>query len=136
MPYDAAPDRSEPTTLTPRGNEGATALRNGLKLATSLLLTWSVALVITFTLPKYLGPLHWGYYKYGFEYAATLAVFLGFGIDTYVSREVAVRPQHASDFFGGVLAVRTLAIVPLFLYGWFHLGHKLHEERVAAVLFG
>jgi O-antigen/teichoic acid export membrane protein len=116
--------------------EGATALRNAVKLATSLILTWGVALVITFKLPKYLGPLYWGYYKYGFEYAATLAVFVGFGIDTYVSREVAIRPKHASDFFGGVIALRTIAIAPLFVWGWFHLGHKLHEERVAAALFG
>jgi O-antigen/teichoic acid export membrane protein len=128
------PPRDQPPS--PARGEGATALRNGLKLATSLVLTWGVALVITFKLPKYLGPLSWGYYKYGFEYAATLAVFLGFGVDTYISREVAVRPKHASDFFGGIVTVRTLALVPLFLYGWFHLGHKLPDERLAAALFG
>lgn len=127
---------SESTSAGQSRHEGATALKNGIKLATSLVLTWGVALIITFKLPKYLGPLFWGYYKYGFEYAATLAVFVGFGVDTYISREVAVRPQHASDFFGGVIAARTLAIVPLFIYGWFHLGHKLPEERLAACLFG
>jgi O-antigen/teichoic acid export membrane protein len=131
MAYDAA-RLSEGHTV----REGATALRNGIKLATSLILTWGVALVITFKLPDYLGPLFYGYYKYGFEYAATLAVFVGFGIDTYVSREVAVRPKHASDFFGGVLALRTIALVPLFIWGWLHLGHKLPEERLAAALFG
>lgn len=125
----------EPVAHSSAG-EGATALRNGVKLATSLLLTWGVALVITFTLPKYLGPVHWGYYTYGLEFAATLAVFVGFGVDTYISREVAIRPAHASDFFGGVMCVRTLAVVPLFIYGWFHLGHKIHEERIAAGLFG
>lgn len=116
--------------------EGATALRNALKLATSLLLTWGVALVITFKLPKYLGPLAWGYYKYGFEYAASLAVFLHFGVDTYISREIPVRPKHASDFFGGVVVARALVVLPLFAYGWLHLSHKLHDERVAAALFG
>ncbi|MBX3202443.1 MAG: flippase [Labilithrix sp.] len=139
-PQDEAPPRSDAhaTTAAPHesSSEGATALRNGLRLGVSLLLTWGVALVITFTLPKYLGPLFWGYYKYGFEYAATLAVFVGFGVDTYISREVAVRPKHASDFFGGVVAVRTLALLPLFAYGWYHLGHKLHEERLAAAMFG
>lgn len=120
----------------PPAREGVTALRNGIKLATSLVLTWGVALVITFKLPKYLGPLHWGYYKYGFEYAATLAVFVGFGVDTYISREVAVRPKHASDFFGGVVLVRMLALAPLLAYGWYALGHKLPEERLAAGLFG
>src|SRR5258706_478410 len=84
----------------------------------TLALTWGVALVITFKLPTYLGPNFWGYYKYGFEYAASLAVFVGFGIDTYASREVAVRPKHASDFFGGVLALRVIALAPLFLWGW------------------
>lgn len=137
---DVSGDRAEPPQQEPaqhpHHSEGATALRNGVKLATSLLLTWGVALIITFKLPKYLGPLFWGYYKYGFEYAATLAVFVGFGIDTYISREVAVRPKHASDFFGGVVLLRTLAIVPLFLYGWFNLGHKLPEEQLAAALFG
>jgi O-antigen/teichoic acid export membrane protein len=116
--------------------EGRTALRNAAKLATSLLLTWGVALVVTFKLPKYLGPLAWGWYKYGFEFAATLAVFLHFGVDTYISREIPVRPKHASDFFGGVLVARMLLLVPLFAYGYWHLGSKLHEERTAAALFG
>jgi O-antigen/teichoic acid export membrane protein len=117
-------------------SEGATALRNAVKLATSLLLTWGVALIITFKLPKYLGPLAWGYYKYGMEYAASLAVFLHLGVDTYISREIPVRPKHATDFFGGVVVVRTLVIVPLFVYGWFHLSGKHHDERIAAALFG
>lgn len=130
----AESEPSPPSEHTRR--EGVTALRNGLKLATSLGLTWAVALIITFKLPNYFGPLHWGYYKYGFEYAATLAVFLGFGIDTYISREIAVRPKHASDFFLGVLLSRGVVLVPLFLYGWFNLQHKLPEERLAAALFG
>lgn len=127
-------DPAEGHAETP--SEGATALRNGIKLATSLVVTWGVALVVTFKLPKYLGPLFWGYYKYGFEYAATLAVFVGFGVDTYISREIAVRPRHASDFFGGVVLVRTIALAPLLAYGWYALGHKLPEERIAAGLFG
>jgi O-antigen/teichoic acid export membrane protein len=116
--------------------EGRTALQNAVKLAASLLLTWGVALVVTFKLPKYLGPLHLGWYRYGYEYAATLAVFLHFGVDTYISREIPVRPKHASDFFGGVALARLLTLVPLFAFGWWHLGHKLPEERLAAALFG
>ena len=77
--------------------EGATALRNAVKLATSLLLTWGVALVITFKLPKYLGPTVFGHYKFGDQFAMSLAVFLSLGVDTYISREVAVRPKHASE---------------------------------------
>lgn len=116
--------------------EGALALSNGIKLAASLLLTWGVALIITFKLPKYLGPEQFGWYRYGFDYALSAAVFLGFGVDTYIQREIPVRPKHASDFFGGLLAVRGLMLIPLFLYGWWHLGGKLPEERLAAALFG
>lgn len=122
--------------MSEQQHEGSLALRNGLKLASSLILTWGVALVITFKLPKYLGPLHLGFYKYGLDYATTLAVFIGFGVDTYISREVAVRPKHASDFFGGIILFRTIALIPLFCFGWFHLSHKLPEERLAAALFG
>src|SRR5690242_11893272 len=111
MAYDAT-RVSEGHTV----REGATALRNAIKLAISLVLTWGVALIITFKVPDYLGVLPWGYYRYGFEYAAMLAVFVGFGIDTYASREVAVRPKHASDFFGGVILLRTVALVPLFMW--------------------
>ncbi|MFO0735593.1 MAG: oligosaccharide flippase family protein [Labilithrix sp.] len=116
--------------------EGRTALRNAVKLATSLLLTWGVALVITFKLPRYLGPLALGWYRFGSEFAAMLAVFLHFGVDTYISREIPVRPKHASDFFGGVLLLRTLLLVPLFAYGWWYLQPNLPEERTAAAIFG
>lgn len=118
-------------------NEGATALRNGAKLATSLVLTWGVALVIAFKLPSYLGEIPLGHYKFGLDYATTLAVFLGFGIDTYISREVAVRPKHASDFFGGILLVRALAVIPLVLIGYVHLTltHTSAGKQLSAALF-
>ncbi|MBX3227484.1 MAG: oligosaccharide flippase family protein [Labilithrix sp.] len=124
--------------MTEARHEGATALRNGVKLATSLVLTWGVALVITFKLPRYLGEIPLGYYKFGLDYATTLAVFLGFGIDTYISREVAVRPKHASDFFGGVVLVRALAVLPLVLFGWAHLSltHTVPGKQLSAALFG
>lgn len=117
-------------------SESVTAFWNGIKLAASLLLTWTVALVVTFKLPKYLGPLSYGHYKYGEQYALSLAVFLGLGVDTYISREIAVRPKHASDFFAGVVVSRALVLVPLFVYGFFALENKVRDEQVAALLFG
>ena len=116
--------------------EGALAFRNALKLASSLLITWGVALVVTFKLPKYLGPEHFGHYKFGDQFAMSLAVFLSLGVDTYISREVAVRPKHASDFFGGVLATRALVIVPLAIFAVFFLHGAAAERRIAAGLFG
>ncbi len=132
----ASEDHHAPSSQVQAASEGALALRNGLKLGASLLITWSVALVVTFALPRALGALPFGYYRYGFEFSALLAVFAGLGVDTYISREVPVRPSHASEFFGGVLVLRAVLLVPLYAYGWFHLRDKTADERIAAALFG
>ena len=115
--------------------EGLLALRNGAKLATSMLLTWGVALIVTFKLPKYLQPVLFGHYRFGDQFAASLAVFLSLGVDTYISREIAVRPKHLSDFFGGVLLTRMLVLVPLIGIALFLLRNEVHERRLAAFLF-
>src|SRR5262249_27167918 len=39
---------------------------------------------------------------------------LGLGADTYIRKEVAVRPNHASDFFGGMFLMRGAMTVVLF----------------------
>lgn len=116
--------------------EGALAFRNAIKLAASLVLTWGVALIVTFKLPKYLGPTVFGHYKFGDQFAMSLAVFLSLGVDTYISREVAIRPKHASEFFGGLLVVRALVILPLILFALFFLQGAVEDRRVAAALFG
>jgi O-antigen/teichoic acid export membrane protein len=117
-------------------HEGLLALRNAAKLAASMLLTWSVALIVAFKLPKYLGPVLFGHYKFGDQTAFVGAVFLSLGVDTYISREIAIRPKHASDFFGGLLVARALVIVPLLAVTLFYLEGKVHERRIAALLFG
>lgn len=116
--------------------EGMLALRNGAKLAASMILTWGVALIVTFKLPVYLKPERFGHYRFGDQFAMSLAVFLSLGVDTYISREIAVRPKHASDFFGGVLVTRALVILPLVGVAFFFLDGEVHERRLAAVLFG
>lgn len=116
--------------------EGALALRNAIKLASSLILTWGVALIVTFKLPKYLGPTFYGHYKFGDQFAMSAAVFLSLGVDTYISREVAVRPKHASDFFGGVVVARALVVLPIALVSVFVLAGEGPERRIAAILFG
>ena len=116
--------------------EGTVAFFNALKLAASLSLTWSVALIVTFKLPRYLGPLKYGYYSFAESFAATLFVFIGLGVDTYVQREVPVRPKHASDFFLGFTLARLVLSLPLFLAGALILHAKPAEVQAAAFLFG
>jgi O-antigen/teichoic acid export membrane protein len=134
LPPAESPQDHDPKEHTRR--EGLLALRNAAKLAASMLLTWSVALIVAFKLPKYLGPVLFGHYKFGDQTAFVAAVFLSLGVDTYISREIAIRPKHASDFFGGLLVARALMILPLLVIALFYLDGKVHERRLAAMLFG
>src|SRR5689334_22378830 len=92
----------------------ATAARNALKLGGSLLATWTVALAVRFQLPRHLGPTKFGNFNFCDSFSAAFFVFLGLGIETYIQKEVPVRPKHVSDFFGGVLLTRAaLSVVVL-----------------------
>ena len=85
------------------------AFRNALKLGGSLLGTWAVALVVRFQLPRLMGPERFGAFNFADSASVVVFTFLGFGVDTYIQKEIAVRPEHASDFFGGIVALRALA---------------------------
>ena len=89
----------------------ATAARNALKLGGSLLATWTVALAVRFQLPRHLGPVQFGNFNFCDSFSAAFFVFLGLGVETYIQKEVPVRPKHVSDFFGGVLVVRAVLTV-------------------------
>lgn len=87
-------------------SEAAIAVKNGIRLASSLLATWVVALVVRLQLPRELGPELFGRYSFSDAFVGAVFSFLSLGIGFYIMKEVAVRPKHASDFFGGVLLLR------------------------------
>lgn len=106
----ATPDvRAPPASEADAGrHDTSVALKNAVTLGTSLVATWSVALVVRFFLPRHLGPEAFGVYNFADAFSATFFVVLGLGLETYIRKEIPVRPDHASDFFGGFLAVRLL----------------------------
>src|SRR5262245_10859194 len=82
------------------------AIRNALKLGGSLIFTWGIALAIRLLLPRYLGPTRFGTLNFAEGFTAAFFITLSLGLDSYVRKEVAVRPSHASDFFGGISVLR------------------------------
>jgi O-antigen/teichoic acid export membrane protein len=90
------------------------ASRNMVTLGGSLVLTWGVALLVRFQLPRFLGPELFGAFNFSDAFSMAFFTFAELGIDTYIIREVTVRRKHASDFVGGVLVVR-LALAALLL---------------------
>lgn len=87
-------------------HDAAIALRSALALGTSLLCTWSLALLVRVLLPRWLGPETFGAFTFADGFTATFFIVLGLGVETYIQKEIPVRPAHASDFFGGVIVLR------------------------------
>ena len=110
-----APSRESATVESVRARETAVALRNGIKMGLSLVVTWSVALIVKLQLPARLGPVRQGHFGFAESFAAMFFATLSLGVDTYIMKEVAVRPKHASDVVGGVFALRTLMSLVLFV---------------------
>lgn len=89
----------------------AHSLGNAVKLGASLLATWSVALGVRLVLPRWLGPEMFGAFQFADSFATTALILTNLGVETYVRKEIATRPAHASEFFGGVLALRIVLSV-------------------------
>ena len=90
------------------------AIANALKLGCSLMATLVIAIAMKFLMPRYLGPASFGTLSFADGFAATFFVALSLGADSYVRKEVSVRPAHASDFFGGTLVLRAAITVAIF----------------------
>jgi O-antigen/teichoic acid export membrane protein len=97
-----------------RSREMGVALRNGLKMGGSLVITWSVAMIVKLHVPAHLGPIRQGHFGFAESFATMFFAMLGLGVDTHIMKEVAVRPKYASDVVGGVFAVRGALSTVLF----------------------
>jgi O-antigen/teichoic acid export membrane protein len=104
----------------------------------SLIATWSVGLVVRFWLPRHLGPEQFGLLSFAEGLAAAALVGVSLGVDTYIQKEIPIRPGIASDFYGGITVLR--AIISLFLVGgllMMPVGGRDHPEvRYLLATFG
>jgi O-antigen/teichoic acid export membrane protein len=114
------------------------AFRNVLKLGSSLIATWTVSVIIKFQIPRYLGPERFGALNFSDNFAGVFFLLLDLGVDAYIVREVSIRPKHASDFFGGIVALRVALSVVLFIAmaSALRLTHRSTEIQGAVLIFG
>lgn len=84
------------------------SVRNATTLGASLLMTWSVALVVRVYLPRHLGPAAFGDFQFADSFTVTVFILTGLGIETYIRKEVSTRSDHATEFFGGTALVRLI----------------------------
>lgn len=121
-----------------RRRDGLIAARNAMIVGASLLVTWSLALIVRLLLPRHLGPDLLGEYTFADALAMNGMTFLGLGIDSYIQKEIPKRQEHAGDFFLGVQTLRALAslIVLAIVAGIAWSGGHRGEVIWTTVFFG
>ncbi len=89
-------------------------------------------------LPRYLGPIRFGALNFADGFAATAFIVLGLGTDSYIRKEVAVRPAHATDFFGGTFVLRVGLSCALLaaMYGVLRSTGRGGEMGAVALVYG
>jgi O-antigen/teichoic acid export membrane protein len=104
----------------------AMSVRNALKLGASLLGTWAVALGVRIYLPRHLGPSEFGTFQFADGFTTAVYIIGSLGLETYIGKEVTTRIEHASDFFGGTIALRLIisALVTVAVVYGLHAGGK------------
>jgi O-antigen/teichoic acid export membrane protein len=119
-------------------NDSVAAVSNALKLGISLVATLLIAIAMKFLMPRYLGPTRFGTLSFADGFAGTFFVALSLGAESYVRKEISVRPAHASDFLGGTLALRVAISIALFgiMALVMHSTGRSSEVRTLVYLFG
>lgn len=88
-------------------SESRQAATNGAQLGGSLLFTAAVGLLVSlFVVPQVVSESEVGILGFGEAVASIGLVVAGFGMDSYLRKEIATRKDHASEFFSALLIVR------------------------------
>ena len=88
--------------------DSARAVRAAGMIGSSLLLTQAIGflgnnIVVTRLLEKHYGPV-----RFADSFAMLGMMALNLGVDTYIRKEVPIRPEHAKEFASGVLGARVI----------------------------
>ena len=137
-PIDPSAAASVPAP-PPAGLDVTTSMRNAVKLGGSLMVTYGIALAVRLLLPRVLGPEAFGQFNWASEgFTAVFFVLAGLGLEVYIRKEVSLRPDHASEFFGGTLLLQVLMAVGLLgvMQGLMHLEGKSSQLRLLVLLLG
>ena len=78
-------------------SDAANAIGNAVTLGFSLSGTLLIGFAVLLVVPRWLGPERWGAVRGAEATMSLLLSFIAFGFDTYIRKEVAVRPDHARE---------------------------------------
>ena len=116
---------------------GRTIAKNASVLMASQLVTWGLTLALTIFLPRYLGAANVGRLQFANSMWAIVAVFVTFGMDVLLTKEIARSPEHATRLFGNTIILRTgfqvLGYMALLFYLW--LFRNRYPPETAYIVF-
>nr|WP_225937496.1 exopolysaccharide biosynthesis flippase [Myxococcus sp. RHSTA-1-4] len=124
-------DAQKPDT----SHEAVGAVRNGLQLGGSLLVTYAIAMGVRFLLPAHLGPERFGSFNWADSFSAVFFIATHLGLEMYIRKEVTRRPAHASDFFGTTLLLRLGLTVVLMGVLALVMAHDAHTPEVRNLVY-
>jgi O-antigen/teichoic acid export membrane protein len=116
-------------------HEAMGAVRNGLQLGGSLLVTYVIAMGVRFLLPKQMGVERFGSFNWADSFSAVFFVATHLGLEMYIRKEVTRRPEHASDFFGATLLIRMGLTAVLMGALAFVMSHDSHSLEVRQLVY-
>jgi len=85
---------------------GRTIAKNASVMMGSQIITWGLTLIITVLLPRYLGAAGIGKYQLAASLWTIMGLFVTFGMDTLLTKEISRDPGRLSDLFSASVLLR------------------------------
>ena len=96
-------------------NSGRTIAKNASVMMASQLITWGLTLVLTIFLPRYLGAAGTGKFQLATSLWAIMAIFIAFGMDTLLTKEISRNPDLIPELFTTSVFLRVLLFAASFV---------------------
>jgi O-antigen/teichoic acid export membrane protein len=97
---------------------GRTVAKNIGVLLASQVVTWALAILLTIFLPQYLGPADLGRYQLASSIWAIAGILVAFGMDTFLTKEIARAPEAVASWFSVAIILRAgLLLIGFLLVG-------------------
>ena len=122
-----------PATQEQHSSAASSPFQTASSLGSSLLITAAIGFILQIFASKMLGPTETGRVGTAEGVAAICLGLLSLGFDTYVRREVSIRPSHAKEFVPGAIVVRAMLSVPVALLVAFLLPVFGKPAKVVAI---
>ncbi len=114
---------------------GKTIAKNATVLMASQLITWSLTLALMVYLPRMLGATAVGQFHLANSIWAMAGVVATFGMDTYLVKAVARRPEKLSEVYGAILIFRAVIFSLTFGFVALYVQFAGYEVETITVIF-